>query len=43
VYQIPISSIEGEVKEKHFCAGWNFSCFSAHWMEQDLCGAHRGR
>jgi hypothetical protein len=31
-----ISSIKGEVKKKHFCAGWNFSCFSAHWMEQDL-------
>jgi hypothetical protein len=25
-----------EVKKKHFCAGWNFSCFSALWMEQDL-------
>jgi hypothetical protein len=31
-----VSSIKVEVKKKHFCAGWNFSCFSAHWMEQDL-------
>src|SRR6266478_4184921 len=29
-------SIKVEVKKKHFCAGWSFSCFSAHWMEQDL-------
>jgi hypothetical protein len=34
--QVLISSIKGEVKKKHFSAGWNFSCFSAHWMEQDL-------
>jgi hypothetical protein len=34
--QVPISSIKVEVKKKHFCAGWSFSCFSAHWMEQDL-------
>src|SRR6266481_5357613 len=31
-----ICSIKVEVKKKHFCAGWSFSCFSAHWMEQDL-------
>src|SRR4029077_13399756 len=35
-YLGPISSIKGEVKKKHSCAGWNFSCFSAHVMEQDL-------
>ncbi len=31
-----VSSIKGEVKKKHSRAGWSFSCFSAHWMEQDL-------
>jgi|HubBroStandDraft_1064217.scaffolds.fasta_scaffold38319_1 hypothetical protein len=31
-----VSSIKVEVKKKHFCAGWSFSCFSAQWMEQDL-------
>jgi hypothetical protein len=34
--QVLVSSIKGEVKKKHPCAGRNFSCFSAHWMEQDL-------
>jgi len=34
--QVLVSSIKVEVKKKHFCAGWSFSCFSAHWMEQDL-------
>jgi len=32
----PISSIKGEVKKKHFSAGWKFSCFAAHIIEQDL-------
>jgi hypothetical protein len=31
-----ISSIKGEVKKKHLSAGWRFSCFAAHMMEQDL-------
>src|SRR6266576_5461377 len=31
-----ISSIKVEVKKKHCCIGRNFSCFAAHWMEQDL-------
>src|SRR6266478_6978508 len=31
-----ISSIKVEVKKKHSCIGRNFSCFAAHWMEQDL-------
>jgi hypothetical protein len=31
-----ISSIKGEVKKKHISSGWNFSCFAAHLMEQDL-------
>jgi hypothetical protein len=34
--QLLISSIKGEVKKKHFSAGWRFSCFAAHLMEQDL-------
>jgi hypothetical protein len=34
--KVLVSSIKGEVKKKHFSAGWTFSCFSAHWMEQDL-------
>ena len=29
-------SIKGEVKKKHFSAGWTFSCFAAHIIEQDL-------
>jgi hypothetical protein len=32
----PVSSIRGEVKKKHFSAGWKFSCFAAHIIEQDL-------
>jgi len=32
----PVCSIKEEVKKKHFCAGWKFSCFAAHWIEQDL-------
>src|SRR5258708_5192417 len=32
----PVSSIKGEVKKKHFSAGWKFSCFAAHIIEQDL-------
>jgi hypothetical protein len=31
-----ICSVKKEVKKKHPCAGRNFSCFSAHGMEQDL-------
>ena len=31
-----VSSIKVEVKKKHFCIGRTFSCFAAHWMEQDL-------
>src|SRR5580658_1001040 len=31
-----VSSIKVEVKKKHFCAGWNFSCFAAHLIERDL-------
>ena len=34
--QFLISSIKGEVKKKHVSFGWNFSCFSAHSIEQDL-------
>jgi hypothetical protein len=34
--RVLISSIKGEVKKKHFSAGWKFSCFSAHLDEQDL-------
>ena len=29
-------AIKGEVKKKHFSAGWTFSCFTAHLMKQDL-------
>jgi hypothetical protein len=29
------SSIKVGVKKKHFSCGRNFSCFAAHWMEQD--------
>jgi hypothetical protein len=31
-----ISSIKVEVKKKHLCNGWRFSCFAAHFIEQDL-------
>jgi hypothetical protein len=31
-----VSSIKVEVKKKHNSNGWNFSCFAAHLMEQDL-------
>jgi hypothetical protein len=31
-----VSSIKGEVKKKHISFGWNFSCFAAHLIEQDL-------
>jgi hypothetical protein len=34
--RVPISSIKVEVKKKHISTGCDFSCFSAHWMEQDL-------
>ena len=34
--QLLISSIKGEVKKKHTSFGWNFSCFAAHLIEQDL-------
>jgi len=34
--QVLISSIKVEVKKKHSCAGWNFSCFAAHFVKQDL-------
>jgi hypothetical protein len=33
---IECTSIKGEVKKKHFSAGWKFSCFAAHTIEQDL-------
>jgi hydroxyacyl-ACP dehydratase HTD2-like protein with hotdog domain len=32
----PISSIKVEVKKKHISLGWNFACFAAHVIEQDL-------
>jgi hypothetical protein len=31
-----VSSLKGEVKKKHNCNGWIFSCFAAHLFEQDL-------
>ena len=31
-----VSSLKGEVKKKHKCNGWSFSCFTAHLFEQDL-------
>ena len=34
--QLLVSSIKGEVKEKHSSIGRNFSSFSAHLIEQDL-------
>jgi len=34
--QVPISSLKGEVKKKHHSNGWSFSCFAAHFFEQDL-------
>jgi CRISPR/Cas system CSM-associated protein Csm3 (group 7 of RAMP superfamily) len=34
--EIPGSSIKGKVKKKHFSAGRNFSCFTAHSIERDL-------
>jgi hypothetical protein len=36
VGQVLICSIKVEVKKKHISAGWTFSCFAAHLMEQDL-------
>jgi hypothetical protein len=33
--QALISSIKVEVKKKHSRIGRDFSCFAAHWMEQD--------
>jgi hypothetical protein len=33
---VPGSSLKGEVKKKHNCNGWIFSCFAAHLFEQDL-------
>jgi Sulfatase len=37
----PRQFYKGRSQEKHFCAGWNFSCFSAHRLEQDvLTGNH---
>jgi hypothetical protein len=33
---ILICSIKVEVKKKHICNGWTFSCFAAHVIEQDL-------
>jgi hypothetical protein len=32
----PVSSIKVEVKKKHLSNGWRFSCFAAHFIEQDL-------
>ena len=34
--KILVSSIKVEVKEKHISFGWNFSCFAAHLIKQDL-------
>jgi len=34
--QLLVCSIKGEVKKKHSRAGWDFSCFPAHLIEQDL-------
>jgi membrane protease YdiL (CAAX protease family) len=31
-----VSSIKVEVKKKHISLGWNFACFAAHVIEQDL-------
>jgi hypothetical protein len=31
-----VCSIKVEVKKKHISLGWNFACFAAHVMEQDL-------
>jgi hypothetical protein len=31
-----VSSIKVEVKKKHVPFGWNFSCFAAQVMEQNL-------
>jgi len=31
-----VSSIKVEVKKKHLSNGWTFSCFAAHFIEQDL-------
>jgi hypothetical protein len=31
-----VSSIKVEVKKKHLSNGWRFSCFAAHFIEQDL-------
>jgi hypothetical protein len=35
-WEVPISSLKGEVKKKHNTVGWIFSCFAAHLCEQDL-------
>jgi len=34
--QVLVSSIKVEVKKKHLSNGWTFSCFAAHFIEQDL-------
>jgi hypothetical protein len=34
--QYLVSSIKVEVKKKHLSNGWRFSCFAAHFIEQDL-------
>ena len=34
VGQLLVSSIKGEVKEKHISCGWTFPCFPAHLMER---------
>jgi hypothetical protein len=34
--QVLVCSIKVEVKKKHISLGWNFACFAAHVMEQDL-------
>jgi len=36
VSQLLVCSLKGEVKKKHHCNGWIFSCFAAHLFEQDL-------
>jgi hypothetical protein len=35
-FKLLVSSIKVEVKKKHFCHGWSFSCFAARLIERDL-------
>jgi hypothetical protein len=34
--EVLVCSIKVEVKKKHISLGWNFACFAAHVIEQDL-------